>query len=122
MDFGIRARQFMTMRISQTERLVTNGTDEYNQPIKSWSQIATDTPCSMWEDSGTTSVSDERVVPSYQLRAMVTKDSDFDEGDKIGDVTDRQNNTLFPGPMRVDAILHKRSHKIITLEHFDESG
>lgn len=121
-DFGIRARQFMTMRISQNERLVTISTDEYNQPVKEWNQIATNIPCSMWEDSGTTAVGENMVVPSYQLRAMVTKDADLSEGDKIGSVQDRQGATLFPGPMRVDSILWRRSHKVLTLQHFSEAG
>lgn len=96
------ARLNMTMRCT----IQRNGaaTDDWGQPgAPGWADTLADQPCFAWVQKGT-EVMDNKVVVIHDLHVLLPLDTDVTEADQIVEVTDRQGDLKFPGPMQIRSV------------------
>lgn len=79
---------------------------------ETWNEHLAGIPCRAWTDVRRSAEADQggKITVTSDRRLVVPIDTDVNEADRIGDVTDTAGNEVFPGPMRIDAAARHRTH------------
>jgi hypothetical protein len=93
------------------------GTDAWgdsNSP--GWATHLSAVPCRAWTNGGTEPVNDERTAVVEDRRISLVIGTDVTERDRIASVTDQGGNTIFEGPMTIEAVLRHTDHLEVLVE------
>ena len=102
----------LTMRAT-VERNTATGTDPHGNPVAPvFAEIAASPlACFVWSRSSRELVGDERTAMIEDMRALFALGADITEDDEIASVTDRQDNEIIPGRLRVEGpVQRKHTH------------
>jgi hypothetical protein len=90
-------------------------TDDWGNPGEpDWEDRYTFVECLVTVQAGREPVSEDRTVVVEDLRGFVTTDTDVTEGDRLGDVTYR-DDVIYAGPIAIEAVLRYPDHKELML-------
>lgn len=110
------SRRRMTMR-AEVERNTASGTDDHNLPVAPEFEPLGIVPCFVWSKTSRHAADGEKTVLVEDLRGMFPLSADVRAGDEIARVTDRQDNELIPGRLRIQPPAQfKHSHVEMALE------
>lgn len=94
-----------------------SGTDNWGDSTgPGWIPHLSDVPCRAWTNGGAEPVDDERTAVVEDRRVSLAIGTDITERDRVGQVTDQAGNTIFEGPMTVEAILRHTDHLEVLLK------
>lgn len=75
-----------------------------------WATHLTGIPCRAWTNGGQEPVTDDRTAVIEDRRISVPISTDVTEQDRVEKVTDTAGNTIFEGPMEIEAVLRHTDH------------
>lgn len=81
-----------------------------DQTGPNWTDHLPDVPCRAWTNGGIESVEDDRTAVIEDRRISLPIGTDITEKDRVTSVTDTAGNTIFDGPMGVEAVLRHTDH------------
>lgn len=94
-----------------TVRRDTGGVDAWGDPTgPSWTIHLPAEPCRAWTNTGAEPVSSERTVALEDRRISFSLETDITEADEVAAVFTLAGETIFSGPMTVEAILRHTDH------------
>lgn len=114
------ARQKMTMRC--TIQRNAGATDDWGGTTPDWQTHLADVPCYAYiqgRAAGREQVTEDRAVFLEDRRVLMPLDTDVTVAHRILQITDRQGQVLYDGPMTIDAVTRRRDHLQLAVEDID---
>lgn len=108
-----------TCTIERDEAL-DDAPDPYGQaPPSAWVPLAQLVPCTYWQTSGDTTMTEGREVVVEQRLMAVPHGTDVRESDRVRDVRGPDGAIREAGPLRIDAVTERASHVELALTEVD---
>lgn len=101
----------LTMR-AEVQRNTASGSDAWNNPVEPvFTALHAALPCFAWSDQSRELTDGGKTAMIEDMRAMFALDADIAEDDEIVAISDRQDNVIIPGRLKVEGrVQRKHTH------------
>ena len=101
---------------AQVERNTTTAQDRFGQPAApTWTAQET-LPCRGWTTRRQAVRDGQKSVVLHDLKAAFPLSADVREGDRLTSITDRLGAVVYAGPLMVEEIVRRSTHREVRLE------